>query len=147
MFAERGYHDALIADIAVRAGVVEGSIYRFFANKRDLLLKTIERCYEEVLTRDETTFRAVAGAWNRMRFLVYRHLETIHSEPALNRLVFRELRPDPGYRNTRLFYLNHAYTHRVVDVVNAAMASGEFLADAPVSLARDMIYGAARHRT
>jgi hypothetical protein len=62
-------------------------------------------------------------------------------------LVFEELRPDPDYRKTRLFQLNQVYTHRIVDVVKAAMTSGEFRADVPVTLVRDMIYGAVEHRT
>jgi TetR/AcrR family fatty acid metabolism transcriptional regulator len=61
--------------------------------------------------------------------------------------VFQELRPDPEYRNTRLFQLNQAYTHRIVDIVKARMVSDEFRSDVPPSLVRDMIYGAVEHRT
>lgn len=35
VFTTKGYESALISDIAERAGVVDGSIYRFFANKRE----------------------------------------------------------------------------------------------------------------
>ena len=48
VFTEKGYNDALISDIADRAGVVEGSIYRFFTNKRDLLVRVVEHWYEEI---------------------------------------------------------------------------------------------------
>lgn len=147
VFTEKGFQEALISDIAERAGIVEGSIYRFFANKRDLLVKTVEHWYEDMLVHDEEQFRAVKGTWNRMRFIVYHHLATIRREPALSRLVFQELRPDPGYRRTRLFQLNQAYTQRIVDVVKAAMSAGEFNSDISPSLVRDMIYGAVEHRT
>ncbi len=147
VFTEKGYQDALISDIADRAGVVEGSIYRFFANKRDLLVKTVEHWYEDMLAHDEEQFRGVRGTWNRIRFVVHHHLATIRREPALSRLVFQELRPDPGYRNTRLFKLNQAYTHRIVEIVKAAMASGEFRSDVSPSLVRDMVFGAVEHRT
>ena len=147
VFTEKGYQEALISDIAERAGVVEGSIYRFFANKRDLLVKTVEHWYEDMLAHDEEQFRGVRGTWNRIRFMVHHHLATIRREPALSRLVFHELRPDPSYRKTRLFQLNQVYTHRIVDVVKAAMAAGEFRSDVPPSLVRDMIYGAVEHRT
>ncbi len=147
VFTEKGYHEALISDIADRAGVVEGSIYRFFANKRDLLVKTVEHWYEDMLADDEEQFRGVRGTWNRIRFVVHHHLATIRREPALSRLVFQELRPDPDYRKTRLFQLNQAYTHRIVEIVKAAMASREFRSDVPPSLVRDMVYGAVEHRT
>lgn len=147
VFTDKGYNEALIADIAERAGVVEGSIYRFFANKRDLLVKMVEHWYEDMLDRDQAQLGGVRGTWNRIRFMVHHHLATIRREPALSRLVFQELRPDPDYRNTHLFQLNQAYTHRIVDIVKAAIATGEFRSDISPSLVRDMIYGAVEHRT
>ncbi|MBR3194662.1 helix-turn-helix domain-containing protein, partial [Bosea sp. (in: a-proteobacteria)] len=63
VFVEKGYNDALITDIALRAGVVEGSIYRFFANKRELLVKVVEHWFEEMLRDDAEQFAAVRGSW------------------------------------------------------------------------------------
>jgi AcrR family transcriptional regulator len=147
IFTEKGYSDALISDIAERAGVVEGSIYRFFTNKRDLLVRVVEHWYEDMLARDEAQFAAVRGTWNRIRFIIHHHLASIKREPALSRLVFQELRPDPDYRHTRLFQLNQAYTHKIIDLVREAAAAGEFRADVSPSLVRDMIYGCIEHRT
>ena len=147
VFTEKGYSEALISDIAERAGVVEGSIYRFFTNKRDLLVRVVERWYEEMLAQDDEQFAGVRGTWNRIRFIVHHHLMSIRREPALSRLVFQELRPDPDYRKTRLYQLNQAYTHRIVDVVREAAASGEFRSDFSASLVRDLVYGCIEHRT
>jgi AcrR family transcriptional regulator len=147
VFTEHGYDNALISDIAERAGVVEGSIYRFFTNKRELLVRVVEHWYEETLARDEEQFASVRGAWNQIRFIVHHHLTTIRREPALSRLVFQELRPDPNYRKTRLFQLNQAYTHRILDVIKVAAAQGELRSDVPPALVRDMIYGCVEHRT
>ncbi len=147
VFTEKGYNDALISDIAERAGIVEGSIYRFFTNKRDLLIKMIEEWYETILARDEQAFNGIKGTWNRIRFVIHHHLMTIRDEPALSRLVFQELRPERDYRHTRVFQLNQAYTHRIIDIVRSAVASGEFRSDISPSLVRDMIFGAVEHRT
>ncbi len=43
VFAEKGYHKATTKEIAQAAGVSEGTIYNYFANKRELLLAMIER--------------------------------------------------------------------------------------------------------
>ena len=61
--------------------------------------------------------------------------------------MFQELRPDPLYRQTRLFKLNQAYTHRLIEVVKEAVAQGEFRPDVSPALVRDMIYGCIEHRT
>jgi AcrR family transcriptional regulator len=42
VFAEKGYHKATTKEIAQTAGVSEGTIYNYFANKRELLLAMIE---------------------------------------------------------------------------------------------------------
>ncbi len=147
VFADKGYNDALITDIALRAGVVEGSIYRFFANKRELLIKVVELWFEEVLSQDAAHLAAVRGVWNQIHSIVYNHLMTIRRDPALARLMFQEIRPSPDYRNSRLFKLNQAYTNRLVDVVKKAIESGELRADTSPGLVRDMVFGCIEHRT
>lgn len=147
VFVEKGYNDALITDIALRAGVVEGSIYRFFANKRALLIEVVEHWFDELLQENAAQFAGVSGAWNQIRFIVYNHLMSIRRDPALSRLMFLEIRPAADYRTSRLFELNRAYTNRLVEVVKAGIASGELKPDASPSLVRDMIFGCIEHRT
>ena len=50
VFSEKGYQDTSTAEIAERAGVVEGTIYRYFSNKRDLLIKVVEAWYDEMIS-------------------------------------------------------------------------------------------------
>jgi len=96
VFTEKGYAESLISDIAERAGVVEGTIYRFFANKRELLQRVAEDWFVEMMARDEEAFGSVRGEWNQIRFIAHHHLTSIRRDPALSRLVMQELRPDPG---------------------------------------------------
>ena len=49
LFCERGFEKTSTADIAQRAGVVEGTLYRYFPTKRDLLVRVVEDFYEEIL--------------------------------------------------------------------------------------------------
>lgn len=147
VLSEKGYADTLMSEIAERAGVVEGNLYRYFKSKQDLLVEVIEHWYEEMRARDDVQFAAIRGAWNQIRFLVHHHLTTIRREPALSRLVFQELRPRDDYRRTRVFHLNQSYTHRLIEVVKQAEASGEFRRDVPPALVRDMIYGGIEHHT
>ena len=147
VLAERGAAEAFISEVAERAGVVEGSIYRFFSNKRDLLEKVVENWYEEMLADYAAQFKGVRGVHNQLRYIIHHHLNTIKKDPALSRLVFQELRPTADYRSSRIFALNQTYTQRIVDVVKAAMKSGEFRDDVSATLVRDMIFGSIEHRT
>src|SRR6266436_7430087 len=46
IFAERGYANTKLEDIAVAVGVTKGTIYHYFATKEDLLLRAIEQYHE-----------------------------------------------------------------------------------------------------
>src|SRR5689334_13571935 len=46
VFAEKGYHRATIRDVAQAAGIADGTIYNYFANKAALLLGILDRLNE-----------------------------------------------------------------------------------------------------
>jgi AcrR family transcriptional regulator len=48
-FAQRGYHDTGIADIARRLGIGHGTFYRYFQNKRDILDHVVTQLIERLL--------------------------------------------------------------------------------------------------
>lgn len=41
VFAEKGYHDTTVEDIAQKAGVAKGTVYLYFANKEDLFIHLV----------------------------------------------------------------------------------------------------------
>lgn len=146
LLAERGYENCVISDIAERAGVVEGTIYRYFENKRDLFVKVAESWFEELLGQQEDVAH-VSGTEERLRRTIRRALSIIRHEPALTRFVLMELRPDPDYKNMRLYRLNRAFVSGVMEVLKEAMAKGEIEPSISLSLLRDMIFGAIEHQT
>lgn len=147
VFREKGYEDAPLSDIAERANVVEGSIYRYFENKRDLLVKVIEDWYENMLADYDQHLAGIAGTRNRLRYMIWRHLKTIHDEPALCNLMFQFLRTGKDYSRTAVHELNRRYTRRTLDIVREGIEAGELRGDVSLALVRDMIYGCIEHRT
>ncbi|SMH51796.1 TetR/AcrR family transcriptional regulator [Mesorhizobium australicum] len=147
VFREKGYEDAPMSDIAVRANVVEGSIYRYFENKRDLLVKVIEDWYEAMLADYDQQLSGIRGTRNRLRFMIWRHLKTIHEEPALCDLMFQFLRTGRDYSHTTVYELNKQYTRRTLDIIKEGIAAGELRGDVALRLVRDMIYGCIEHHT
>jgi TetR/AcrR family transcriptional regulator, fatty acid metabolism regulator protein len=147
LFGERGYEQTSTADIAARAGVVEGTLYRYFPSKRDLLVSVVESFYEQILADYERQLQGVRGTWNRLRFLIWKHLSVLHDEPAMCRLIVHELRPSTQYRQSIVFELNRRYTERTLAVIKEGIASGELRADVPLSVVRDLIFGCAEHHT
>ena len=52
VFAEKGFHQARISDIAKRAGVADGTIYLYFKNKDDLLLSVFEEKMDYLISKN-----------------------------------------------------------------------------------------------
>jgi AcrR family transcriptional regulator len=49
VFASKGFHEASIADICVQAQIARGTLYQYFADKRDVLAALIDRIVGRVL--------------------------------------------------------------------------------------------------
>lgn len=146
VFRSRGYEQASISDIAAGAGVVEGLIYRYFKNKRDLLSKVIERWYINLIN-DPTRIDPAQPIREQLRRVIRAHLQVIRSDPGLSRLVFNEFRTAADYRGSAIHQLNRRYTNPILDIARAAIQSGEFRADVPLALIRDTIFGSIEHHT
>lgn len=147
VFAEHGYESASMAAIAAEAGIVEGTIYKYFDNKRDLLQQVLAQWYEEMVADQARQLAGITGTRNRLRFLVRRHLQTIADEAALCRVFFVEVRSDAAYHASVLHRLNRSYTRPALDVLQEGVRSGELREDLPVRLVRDLLYGAIEHHT
>lgn len=145
LFCEKGYSDTLVSEIAERAGVVEGSVFHYFPTKRELLIKTVEQWYTSLIWDYDHRLESIAGTWNRLRFMIWGHLNVIHEEPEMIRLVFDEIRPRGEYRKTAIFELNRLYTKRTLRIIDEAVATGEFRAGVPATVTRAMIYGGVEH--
>lgn len=132
--------------IAAQAGLVEGSLYRFFPSKAALLTRCIEVWYENMLEHYAAELACISGTRARLRFMIWRHLKTVHDEPEMCHLMFDLVRSSDGYRETEVYRLNSLYTARTVDIIREGIAAGELRGDLDLKLVRDMIYGGVEHR-
>src|SRR6267378_3735694 len=55
VFAERGFFNAQVADVARAAGVAAGTVYLYFRSKDDLLVSIFERSMREALAEGRRT--------------------------------------------------------------------------------------------
>lgn len=145
VFADKGYEDAAMSEIAALAGVVEGTIYKYFDSKRDLLFRVMAGWYESMLQDYDRGIQPIQGTRNRLRYIVWRHLKTIEENAALCRLFFREVRTASDYYASHIHDLNRRYTRFTVRILKEGIASGEIRPDLDVGLVRDLIYGTIEH--
>jgi len=145
VFGAQGFAAGSVAEIAQQAGVVEGTVYTYFATKRELLLRVVTDFYEALIRDVEGGVRALRGAENQLRYLIARHVAVFVEDLGICRLVLSEIRPDPALYGDAVLTLNRRYTAIALGVIERGMATGELRGDLSPTLVRDLIYGGTEH--
>ncbi len=145
VFSEFGYDAATISEVARRAGIVEGNIYRYVKSKRDLLARVISEWYRHMIDGLEKELKLIGSVRSRLRFLIAAHLRALRDSPGLMRLIIRELRSGDDEFRQIVGRFNQQYTSYLRVAIEAGVKSGEFKEDTPVRLVRDMIFGGIEH--
>ena len=66
VFAERGFFNAQVADVARAAGIAAGTVYLYFKSKDDLLVSIFERSMKDVLTEGREALRTISDPAERL---------------------------------------------------------------------------------
>jgi TetR/AcrR family fatty acid metabolism transcriptional regulator len=145
VFADNGYAAASITDIARAAGVSDGLIYKYFANKRDLLEHVLKVFYERVIADLEPKVAVCRTFEERLYVLISEHMQVFIADRDLCRLFIAEVRVASDYRGSAIQQLNRRYTSILIKIVDRAIADGEVVSGTEPRLVRDMLFGAIEH--
>jgi TetR/AcrR family transcriptional regulator, fatty acid metabolism regulator protein len=145
VFAEKGYSNASITEIAQAADISDGLIYKYFANKRDLLEHVLTSFYERIISDLEAKVAKGRDFEQRLYILVSEHLRTFIADTDLCRLFISEVRTASDYRGSAIQQLNRRYTSVLIKIVDDGIANGEVQGDLDPRLVRDMLFGAIEH--
>jgi AcrR family transcriptional regulator len=146
VFIGKRFEDASVAEIAARADCVEGTIYAYFRNKRDLFDAVLTEAYDALIADIEPRFQSIDGTADRLRFLIARHLQIAVDDPGLSTMLGREARGGEPYFGSRLHALNRRYVQFMTRTLSDGVARGELRADLDLALARDFVFGGLEHR-
>ncbi len=92
VFAEKGFHQARVSDIARQAGVADGTIYLYFRNKEDLLLNIFEDAMERLATELAEALDGVEDPLERIRVFARNHFSQVRDHRALAEVMQVEIR-------------------------------------------------------
>src|SRR3954467_11961439 len=92
VFAERGFFNAQVADVARVAGVAAGTVYLYFKSKDDLLVSIFERSMREGLANGRAAVADLADPRERLRRLARGHLSRLGNDRNLAVVFQVELR-------------------------------------------------------
>ncbi|HEV2778361.1 MAG TPA: TetR/AcrR family transcriptional regulator [Actinophytocola sp.] len=117
VFAERGYHEAGIADIATDLGIGHGTFYRYFKNKKDIVSQAVDlavrRINDTILEEDPESSGNLAEHRAQIQRIYLRLFTLQDQHPHLIRFLYRQA-TDPARLAVALDGFL-AYTSRLIN--------------------------------
>lgn len=143
VIARKGIDETTIQDIADEAGIAKGTVYVYFRDREELLARTADRLFEQLLSELGPAFTAENSFEARIRALVLKQLRFFDEHRALFRatLALSQRDAEQHKAKTRSFA---EYMAKVEQMFAEAHANGEIREFDPLTMAavyRDCVRG------
>lgn len=141
VIAENGYHASRIANIASRAGVADGTIYLYFANKEDLLISVFKEKMGAFIQNVNKNISKVNNASEQLYTLIECHFSQLEKDQNLAIVTQLELRQSKKELRSEINNVLKSYLNVIDSIVNQGIESNSFRQDISPKLIRQMIFG------
>lgn len=142
VFAQNGFFNSQVADVARVAGVAAGTVYLYFKSKDDLLVSIFERSMRTVLADGRADTRAIADPAARLRRIARLHLERLGRDRDLAVVFQVELRQSVKFMERFSETFLQDYFKLIRDAIAEGQHSGAFRKDISATTATKVFFGA-----
>jgi len=147
VFAEKGFDQATVKDVAKTAGVADGTIYNYFKNKKDLLASMISRFAEIGQFTGQTVHLSEdADPEQILRFVVQNRLDLLEKHQTHIQAVLPQVINNAVLRNLFFKTLFQPTVSKIEQVWQAQADKGNIRQVSPEIVVRSMMsifFGAA----
>ncbi|MDQ2747121.1 MAG: TetR family transcriptional regulator [Acidobacteriota bacterium] len=142
VFAQKGYFNSKVADIAGAAGIADGTVYLYFKSKEEILHSIFDRAMEEFIAEGKCEIAEIESAENRLRKIAELHLERLGADRDLAIVFQVELRGSTKFMEE----FSGGGFAEYLDIIRQTIADGQkegiFRRDLnPITVAK-ILYGA-----
>ncbi len=142
VFAERGYFNAQVADVARAAGVAAGTVYLYFRSKDDLLVSIFDRSMRDGLAAGRAAVANLDDPRERLRRLARGHLARLGGDRNLAIVFQVELRQSTKFMERFSSTLLRDYLGLIREAIADGQRARLFRSDIKPTLAAKMLFGA-----
>lgn len=146
-FYENGFNDAKISDIAAKAGVADGTIYEYFANKEDLLFSITTEKWKEVKEMLTWHLGGIQGALNKIRKYIWFCLDSFEADPAYAAIFLLYLRTSKKFVETPSYEHVRAFAQVVLELVKEGKQEGSIEDTVNAEMFRRLVLGSVENIT
>jgi TetR/AcrR family fatty acid metabolism transcriptional regulator len=142
IFAQKGFFQAKVSDIAREAGVADGTIYLYFENKDDILISLFEEQMKTVLDNMVERLAEQDDPARKLEEFALIHLRLIEENKDVAEIIQVELRQSSKfmkeYKNERFA----EYLGLIADIIRLGQEKGVFRQDVIPGVAERAFFGA-----
>lgn len=140
LFAEKGFNDTSMLEIAKKADVAEGTVYEYFRNKEDLMISI--PC--EKLTR---LYDTVSGKSleQRLKIIISSVFEFYYDEKDYSTILVLMLRTNKKFHQSASNEIIEKLFKIIEEVIVKGQAENIFKRDIDLAICRNMLFGTLDH--
>lgn len=142
VFANKGFFNSKVADIAKAAGVADGTVYLYFKNKDDILHSIFDRAMEEFIADGRRELARLDKPEDRLRRIAELHLERLSSDRNMAIVFQIELRGSIKFMQEFSSAGFAEYLDIIRSTVEDGQKTGAFRKDLKPVICAKILYGA-----
>ena len=142
VFAEKGFFNSKVADIAKEAGVADGTVYLYFKNKDDVLHSVFDRAMDKFIAEGRRELASIAKPEDKLRRIAELHLERLGADRGLAIVFQVELRGSIKFMQEFSAAGFAEYLDIIRSTIDEGQKSGVFRTDVKPIVCAKMLYGA-----
>ena len=142
VFAEQGFSQSTVAQIASEAGVADGTIYLYFKNKDDILISVFETEMKTMINNMKKELGTSQDPIEKVRIFAFQHLNMITENQEWAEVAQVELRQSTKFM--REYVKDHYadYLNLFAYIVREGQEKGVFKEDINTGIAKRAFFGA-----
>jgi TetR/AcrR family fatty acid metabolism transcriptional regulator len=141
VFAEQGFYQSTISQIAREAGVADGTIYLYFKNKDDILVQFFNYKTKQVFDSFREEVDKADNSFDKLRNLIRRHLEEFQNDRNMAILYQAETHQNSRLVEEQIKEMSKLYLDIVSEIVERGQDEGSVRKDLYVGLVKRFILG------
>lgn len=141
VFAEKGYFNSKVADIAGEAGIADGTVYLYFKSKDEILHSIFDRAMAEFIAEGRREIAEIQNPADKLRRIARLHLEKLGTDRDLAIVFQIELRGSTKFMQEFSAAGFAEYLDIIRQTFAEGQASGVFRTDIKPVVCAKVLYG------
>ena len=142
VFAKNGFYNSKVSEIARAAGVADGTIYLYFQNKDDILIRLFEEEMARILDEMQLAVAKESDPARKLERWALAHLELLERNKELAEIIQVEIRQSSKFMKEYDNVQFAQYLNLISEIIKEGQEKGVFRKDILPGVAKRAFFGA-----